>query len=193
MKVIRLKEFGQQRFEETLVTLCQTSTDRNKNWFPTLLKDYQLPKYLEWFFAIDPNGNVSAFSTIQDFGQKNFRLLTRCYVYENHRRPILPKIDTYHSPATFLIQDQLNFLNHDYESIFISLEHIRRRRTILNMSRKMALATGLDWSVGAGMFQTCNNKNSMNCWQNICYSKQCPNLDSITHDEWNSRYGKMSD
>jgi hypothetical protein len=118
-------------------------------------------------------------------------MLTRCYVYEKYRRPTLPKLDTYNSPGTFLIQDQLKFLNYTYDSIFISLEHIRRKRTIANMSKKISLNTNLEWQVADGMFLTCSNRDSMNCWQNICYSKNQPNLDKITYNEWTTKYGKM--
>jgi hypothetical protein len=192
MKIVRLNEFGKERFENILSTLATTSTDRNKNWFPALLKDYKSSKYLEWFFSIDTESNeVAAFSTIQDFGQNTYRMLTRCYIFEKYRRSMLPKLDTYNSPGTFLIQDQLKFLNYTYHSIFISLEHIRRKRTIANMSKKMSLNTSLEWQVADGMFLTCGNRDSMNCWQNICYSKNQPDLDKITYNEWTTKYGKM--
>lgn len=191
MRVILLSEFGKNNFVDLLSNLSETSTDKNKDWFPALLKDYELPKYLEWFFVIDDDRFV-AFSTIQNFNCGTYRLLTRCYIDKKYRRLSLPKVDTYASPGTYMIQEQLKFLNYNYNSIFISLEHIRRRRTIINMSKKMTLNTGVDWEVANGMFLTCNNRESEKCWQNICYSKSRPQLDSITYNEWTTRYGKMS-
>lgn len=193
MKSIKLNDFGHQNFENLLRVLIETSTDRNKDWFPTLLTSYNSEKYLEWFFMIDELNEVASFSTIQNFCNKTYRLLTRCYISPKYRRPILPKFDTFNSLGSMMIKEQLKFIGSDYESIFISLEYINRKRAIVNLSKKMTYTTNIEWKVADGMFLTCENKNSEKCWQNICYSNKCPSLERISYEEWQNRYGRMSD
>jgi hypothetical protein len=191
MKCVNLNTFKHENFEKVLNTLITNSSDRNKDWFPNLLKNYKSSKYLEWFFVLDNLDNVLSFSTIQDFNSNTYRLLTRCYISPEHRRTTLPKFDTYQSLGSLMIKEQLKFLGTNYESIFISLEYINRKRAIINLSKKMSFTTNLEWEVGDGMFLTCENKNSEKCWQNICYSKKCPALEKISYEEWIKRYANM--
>lgn len=187
MKVITLPEFGELRFIELLTTLAETSQDKNRSWFPALLKNF--PTYNEWFFVVDDQNEFIAFSTIQTFYEGCYRLLTRCYIMEQYRRTTLPKYDTYMSPASFMVQAQLAWLG-QYTTIFVSLEDIRRSRTIINMAQKMSINTNTEWYVSAMMHQTCGDVASKQCWQNICYAGELPTLPSITKEEWINRYGK---
>jgi len=196
MQVITLDEFGEDRFIRLLTELTTSVKDKNRDWFPILLKNYK--KYAEWFFAIDDNNEFAAFSTIQEFYTGCYRVLTRHYVVDKHRRSNLlayrkpvTQFENHHlSPASYIIQRQLEYLNGNFNTIFISFEHINRSRVTVNMSRKLEVNTGLKWLVGDSMYLTCADHTSQSCWQNICYSGNEPILDKISRQEWIKRYGK---
>ena len=191
--VIKLKEFGEDRFVSILQNLKETNLDRNRSWWEPLLRQYfDTRRYLEWFFVIEESGELQGFSTIQQFYPKAFRVLTRCFIYPQYRRPVLPKYDTFMSPASYMINSQLMYLQDEYETAFISLEGIKRNRTIINMAKKMEINTGLQWSVGEYMYQTCANSESSSCWQNICYTGKEPSLAKMSRDDWIEKYGKLS-
>jgi hypothetical protein len=196
MKVITLQEFGEEKFISLLEYLAINCKDRNKDWFPVLLNNYK--KYTEWFFAIDDNNEFAAFSTIQKFYEGCYRVLTRSYVVDKHRRSNLlayrkpvTQLDNHHlSPPSYMILSQLKYLNNNFDTIFISFENINKSRVTVNMSRKLEVNTGLTWTVGEGMYLTCPNPLTQSCWQNICYSGIEPTLDKIHKEEWINRYGK---
>lgn len=186
MQVITLNEFGESNFVNVLDNLSVTSTDRNKDWFPALLKRYR--NYKEWYFVVNDAGLV-AFSTIQPFYTGCYRVLTRCYIVPEYRRLVLPKNDTVLSPASLMILAQLSDLK-NFNTAFISLEHINRSRTIKNMATKMKNTTNLEWHVLPGMMKTCDNVESQSCWQNICYTGDVPDLPTITYESWMLKNGK---
>jgi hypothetical protein len=196
MKVITLNEFGEDAFVLLLENLADNCKDKNKDWFPVLLTNYK--KYIEWFFAIDENEEFAAFSTIQKFYDGCYRVLTRSYVVDKHRRsnllayrkPVTTTENHHLSPPSYMIQSQLKYLDNKFDTIFISFEDIKKSRVTVNMSRKLEVNTGLDWTVGGGMYLTCPNPASKNCWQNVCYSGVEPNLKKISKEEWIESYGK---
>lgn len=188
MVVVNLKEFGSPRFAALLRELAVYSADKNRHWFPELVLTYE--SYLDWFFVMDGDELVG-FSTIQKYGASCFRLLTRCYVFPKFRRPVLPKNDHFLSPGSLMVTSQLQWLQH-FETVFISLEHIRRKNSIFHMARKMENNTGLKWTVLDGMFLTCGDKKNPSCWQNICYSGKAPDLERITYVEWKNIYERNS-
>lgn len=196
MKVITLNEFGEDAFISLLQNLAVNCTDKNKYWFPVLLNNYK--KYIEWFFAIDEDGEFAAFSTIQKFYDGCYRVLTRSYVVDKHRRsnllayrkPVISTENHHLSPPSYMIQTQLKYLANEFDTIFISFEDVRKSRVTVNMSRKLEINTGLIWTVGEGMYLTCPDHSSKNCWQNVCYSGVEPNLQKISKEEWIESYGK---
>lgn len=186
MEVIKLRDFGESNFVNVLTKLADTSQDRNKDWFPALLKKYKM--YNDWYFVVN-DSELVAFSTIQEFYTGCFRMLTRCYITPKYRRPVLPKNDTVISPASMMILMQLPDIV-GYDTAFISLENISRSRTIINMSTKMKNTTRLDWQVLPGMMQTCVNIESQSCWQNVCYTGIKPTLPTIPKELWILKNGK---
>lgn len=189
MKVLRLKEFGDSRFRLLMEELEKNNNDRNSGWWSPLLKQYNnKDRYLDWFFVLDGE-KLAGFSTIQPFYKGCFRVLTRCFVFPEYRRFTLPEYDEYMSPGSYMVKEQLKYLEGNYDTVFISLEKLSRQRTIINMSNKMKINTQLDWYVADGMFLTCNAPQSQSCWQNVCYSGQPPLLQRITKAEWKERYG----
>lgn len=186
MRVITLDEFGNEQFVQVLTNLRDTSGDRNSRWFPVLLENYR--KYRQWYFLMDGD-TLAAFATIQEYYNRCYRMLTRTYIYPDYRRPTLPKNDNFLSPSMRLVQRQLIDVS-DYQTLFVSIENIRRRSALKHFSNKMIQATSLNWNVHPHMLKTCD-ADDIDCWQNVCYTGAMPRLNSISINEWNRRYGKQ--
>ncbi len=180
MNVVGIDTFGEQHFLDVLQTLSDTSTDRNRDWFPALIKSYQ--RYHHWSFLMNDTELV-AFAGVQPFGPGTYRLLTRTYIYPNYRRFFLPADDLVNSPATYLVKHQLDQLP-EYSSLFVSLEHLQRRSSIIRLARKLSRATGREWQAPPMMYQTCPNVDSPNCWQNIAYYGDPPILETMSYEDY---------
>jgi len=180
MNVVGIDTFGEQHFMDVLQTLSDTSTDRNRDWFPALIKSYQ--RYLHWTFLLN-GSELVAFAGVQQFGERTYRLLTRTYIYPDYRRFFLPADDLVDSPATYLVKYQLSQVG-EYSSLFVSLEHLQRRPSIIRLARKLSRATGLGWQAPPMMYQTCPNADSPNCWQNIAYHGDLPVLETMSYEDY---------
>jgi len=180
MKVLRLKEFGEERFLQELANFSQQNfpgDKRNRDWFNRLPEIYKT-RFIDWFFLID-NTELVAFSTIQEFNPKCYRVLTRTYYNPKYRRKHSAYERTQKTPAMWMLEEQLDYLK-NYDTLFISMQDLNRRRMLEQLRKKL----GNEWTMHPQMIQTCNEIHDVNCWQNVIYKGNPPNLPSITIDKW---------
>jgi hypothetical protein len=187
-KVITLKEYGLDRFWSELKRIREENKlydKRNIEWFDILPDTFM--NYPEWFFLFDDDKPV-AFSTIQKYYDGCYRVLTRTYIYRDYRRFTNPKTDTFLSPTMRILPYQLDYIK-GYKTAFVSMQTLSRRQAIKYFSVKMNYRTSLDWNLADNMMLTCADDYGKDCWQNIIYNGEKPNLPEITIEEWKHRYG----
>lgn len=180
MKVVTLAQFGEDRFMQELqqFSRCNYPGDtRNKNWFSRIPEIYKT-RFEEWFFLTD-NDQLLAFSTIQKFDIKCYRLLTRTYYHPEYRRKHLCYERNKKTPAMYMLDAQLEYIK-DYKTLFISMQDLSRRNALKRFMNKL----GSNWQMLPTMAQTCNEVKDNNCWQNIIFTGEVPQLPSISIDEW---------
>ena len=188
-KVITLEEYGYENFRNELIRLGKENKlydKRNIEWFdilPDTFFDYE-----EWFFLFDDDKPV-AFSTIQKYNEGTYRLLTRTYIYRDYRRFTNPKVDTFHSPTMRLLPYQLDYIK-GYESAFVSMQSLSRRKAIERFAIKMKYRTELDWNLAPNMMLTCDQDYGKDCWQSIIYNGKKPDLQEMTIGEWKDKWQK---
>ena len=181
MKVQTLSEFGEDRFLRELTyfsNLNFAGDKRNRDWFTRLPQIYKT-RFCEWFFLVNTENELVAFSTIQEFYAKCFRVLTRTYYNPKYRRRHTAYERTKKTPAMWMLDAQISFLK-DYDTLFISMQDINRRKYLDQLKIKL----GKDWILHPNMLQTCNEINDKNCWQNVIYKGSVPKLSNITIDRW---------
>jgi hypothetical protein len=83
---------------------------------------------------------------------------------------------------------QLEYIK-GYETAFVSMQTLSRRQAIKYFSVKMNYRTSMDWNLADNMMLTCADDYGKDCWQNIIYNGEKPNLPEITIEEWKHRYG----
>ena len=192
-KIITLKEYGEKNFLKEMDRLKKEANIydwRNLEWFEYLPDEYNSDKYLDWFFLFDNNEPV-AFSTIQSYYPGCYRVLTRTYVYRKYRRFTHPKDDRYMSPTICMLLPQIEYLNESgWDSIFASMQSMKRYNTIRRWMRKAELRSGLEWNVVDGMMQTCSDPNNFQCFQNVVYSGMQPNNTILSYEEYERRWPK---
>jgi hypothetical protein len=187
-KVITLKEYGLDLFWSELKRIREENKlydKRNIEWFDILPDTFM--NYPEWFFLFDDDKPV-AFSTIQKYYNGCYRVLTRTYIYRDYRRFTNPKTDTFLSPTMRILPYQLEYIK-GYETAFVSMQTLSRRQAIKYFSVKMNYRTNLEWNLEDNMMLTCDDDYGKDCWQNIIYNGEKPNLPEITIEEWKHRYG----
>lgn len=189
-KVITLKEFGEDKFLQTLEQLRKENNlfdARNSNWFEVLPHTYK--KYEEWFFLIEPkNQELVAFSTIQKYYEGCYRLCTRTYIMRPWRRFVLPRDDMTYTPTLYFTFAQLEYIK-TWETVFVSMQSLKRRSTIKRLKHKFEWGTPLEWIMSDHLHQTCANPHDANCFQNVIYNGEELKLPKITIEEWKKRYG----
>jgi hypothetical protein len=187
-KIKTLDEVGVKYFLQELSKLKEQNhiaDQKNRNWFDVLPNSYE--KYPEWFFLFDDDKPV-AFSTIQQYYPGCYRICTRTYIYMDYRRFTHPKVDTVFSPSQHLALAQLQYLK-NWDSVFVSMQGLRRRNAIKRFKTKIEYRSGLEWIVPDGMFQTCGNKMDPDCFQNIVYNGEKPKLESISLETYGLLHG----
>lgn len=189
-KVVTLSEFGEDRFLRTLKQLKKENNlfdARNSNWFEVL--PYSYKKYEEWFFLLDPKDeDLVAFSTIQKYYEGCYRICTRTYVMRQWRRFVLPKDDMMYTPTLYFTFAQLNYIQ-QWKTIFISMQSLKRRPTIKRLKTKLDWRTPLEWTVPDYFYQTCENPDDPNCFQNIIYNGEPPKLNRMTLEDYRNLHG----
>ena len=188
-KVITLEEYGFVKFQEELRRLGKSinpGDKRNLDWFEELPFTFMF--YEEWFFLFDGDKPV-AFAAVQDFGDNQYRLLTRTYIYRDYRRIFNPKKDHFESPTMRILPYQLKHIG-NYKSAFVSMQSLSRRPAIERFAYKMKYRTGKDWTLAPNMMLTTEQDWGKDCWQSIIYNGERPNLPEMTIEEWKAKWQK---
>lgn len=185
MKVITLNEFGEERFLEALNYFSQQNfpgDKRNRSWFDRLPEIYKT-RFPEWFFLVNEDDELVAFSTIQEYYPKCYRVLTRTYYNPKYRRRHSAYERTEKTPAMWMLEKQLEYLA-GYNTLFISMQDFHRRKMIEQLRKKL----GPEWKLHPEMVQTCKEVDDKNCWQNVIFTGQDITLPTITIDNWKQMY-----
>lgn len=181
MKIITLENFTEERFLRELENFKNNkciSDQRNADWFDRIPQIYK-SRFEEWFFLVDEDDSLVAFATIQKFYDKCYRLLTRTYYNPLYRRKHILYEKNVKTPAMYILDAQLEFLQ-DYDTLFISMQDLKRRPALKKVKDKI----GNGWKLHPKMIQTCNEIDSKNCWQNVIFIGQELKLPSISISEW---------
>ncbi len=189
-KIITLDQYGNDKFISELDRLGRESyifDKKNSDWFENLPKTYKDPKFLDWFFLYDEDRPV-AFATIQRYYDGCYRICTRTYIYREYRRFTHPKDDKVFSPSQHLALAQIKYLK-QWDSIFVSMQGLRRRNSIERFKTKIEYRTGLDWTVPDSMFQTCEPACDPDCFQNIVYNGEEPKLNKMSFEVYEALHG----
>jgi hypothetical protein len=188
-KIITLKEFKRSRFVTLLNDLkvsAHQADSRNADWFEWLPQQFEDPKYLEWFFFMHGN-NFVTFSTIQEYYDGCYRILTRTYLHKRYRRFCLPKDKSWRGYGAALAVAQLEYLNaRGWDTIFVSMQGLKRRKTIERWKAPIEDATGLEWHLADDMYQTSLPIESPDAFQNIVYSGVEPKLKKMAVSTYRS-------
>lgn len=187
-KIITLSEYGIDNFWSELNRIKEENNiydQRNISWFDYLPETFM--QYPEWFFLYDNNKPV-AFSTIQKYYDNCYRILTRTYIYRDYRRFVQPKNDIIFSPSQHLALAQINYLK-DWETIFVSMQGLKRRNTIERFKVKIEHRSGLKWELPDAMFQTCMPVYDPECYQNIIYNGETPKLKYMSIETYRTLHG----
>jgi len=188
-KVITLKEFGSQRFLDTLEELKKrnnTSDARNSDWFEYIPKEYKDNKYLDWFFLMDDKDLV-AFSTIQQYDYGVYRCMTRTYVTRKYRSFVSVKANDAITVTGHFLPIQLEYLN-AWKSVFITRQDPKRRRSFERTRARAEYWTGYDWIYHKDLIQTFDNEQSPDAWQNVIYNGSEPELKTISIERYNELF-----
>lgn len=181
MKILTLKEFGEDRFLDELKKLKELNSPadaRNKDWFDILPHTYK--KYEDWFFILDDNDNPMFWTSIQKYYSGCYRIFTRSYRYIEHRRFKKKCEPTLSKDLIPIIIDSIE----NYDTLFMSMQQPRRHA--LEQYGK-----SIGWDLYPNLMQTCDNQKNKDCWQNVIYTGIEPLLREMTISEWNNKYAKQ--
>lgn len=182
MVAVRMNHVNEHTFIDKLHELAELSVDKNRDWFPNLIKNYQ--SFEQWYLTFHNNELVS-FSAVHNFGGY-YRLSSRLWNgIKKTGLEIGVKYDEV-SPAFLMIELQLqDFPVHQ----FISMEYLNRRPLMQKLATKINVWFGYDFQLKPEMYCTVpSSADQAWCWQSIISEVDIP-LDRISIDEYISRFG----
>lgn len=191
-KVITLDEFGADRFLSELANLRQLnhpSDERNRDWLSHLPRTFQEKRYKEWFFLVEED-KMLAFATIQPFYCRCYRMVTRLYQIPEIRRFTEPRFDKHFSPSLRILTKQMEYLEGQWDTLFISVQDTSRHSFAHRYINKLEYRTGRKWNVNDNMMRMGPDPNNKDYWQNVMYTGYKPNLYEMTIEEWNKKWKK---
>jgi len=155
-----IRELHQCRdnFINFLSVLEKENTDRNKDWFPSLIKNIDL--YLYWTVVFQEE-EIVAFSAIQDhnFEEGVVRILSRTFFAPKIR--LQPGYNFWsHTPVAPMAKRQLKWLSaqEQYKKILVTMEPRHRRDYFAKIIKKINTRAGACFEMLADPIQTYPNQ-----------------------------------
>jgi hypothetical protein len=164
MRVERINEKNEEVFFDLIKTLSKESKDKNRDWFPYILKNDK-KKFDQWYITTFKD-EIIAFSCVMKI-EGYYRLLSRMYNCIRKKGMIDPVKHNEISPAMLMLKQQL----YDYptENIFISMEYFNRRKLLKELAVKINNLYGGHWKLNDGFYLTCPDfiecYEDSSCWQ----------------------------
>lgn len=189
-----------ENYESQFLEYCKqfyASNDRNKDWFNpdlpySVVNRYKM--YPLWTFLTEDDDSLIAMSCVQThFFPKNCaRLLTRTYYHPDYRRRHFVYEKEDETPATRMIDPQLEWAKqNNIKNLFFSVEFIRRRSSLEQLAKKLNNKYKQnDWKVLDGLYQTYPNDDDLRSWQVVCTNQYSLPLKSISLEKWKETYGR---
>lgn len=133
-------------------------TDRNKDWFPYILENYE--RYLHWSIVFLDN-RIVAFSAIQshNFAEDTVRILSRTFFDQSIR--LWGKYDFWvETPVAPMARDQLKWLadKNQYSRALITMEPNHSRRYFERIIGKINLRASAEFEMLDNRIQTYPNQ-----------------------------------
>ena len=183
LKAVRMDLSNKSVFLDKLKELDKDSPNKNKDWWPWLLKNYNT-QFSSWYLTFHKDELIS-FSAVQLFGD-SARLCSR--LWNGIRKPGLERgvILNEVSPAMLMIELQLQ----DYKgyNYFFSMELLNRRSHLEKFAEKLNIKLGRSFKLNEYMHQTCRDE-TFKCWQSTISEKPL-NLPEMKLEEWRERFGR---
>jgi hypothetical protein len=183
MLAVRMDSTNELVFIDKLHQLADTSIDKNRDWFPNLIKNYQ--NFEQWYLTFYREELVS-FCAVQNFGGY-YRLSSR--LWNGIKKTGLELGVKYEevSPAFLMIQLQLE----DFPlNQFFSMEYLNRRPLMARLANKLNMWFEYEFELKEGMYCTVpSDRESAWCWQSIVSEIDIP-LESISIEEYQRRFDK---
>lgn len=195
MKILTLENYEQQFLE-----YCKqfyASNDRNRDWFNPDLPYSVVNRYKNyplWTFLVEDDESLIAMSCVQThfFPDNCARLLTRTYYRPEYRRKHFVYERQSETPATIMIDQQLQWAKqNNIKHLFFSVEFLRRRATLLQLAKKLNNKyKHNDWRVLDDLYQTYPSDDDPASWQVICTNQDDLPLKKISIQEWKDNYDR---
>ena len=170
---------------------------KKAEWFDPSLSHSLVNRYRQyphWSFLVDDNEELIAFSCIQTHFYPMYcaRVLTRTFYHPQYRRHTLNYETDTKTPAMYMLEDQTNWIkeNLTIDHLFFSVEHLRRKSSLIKLANKLNHKYNTHWTVLDDLYQT-YHVDEKTSWQIICVNStnlKDFRLKHITVDEWKEKY-----
>ncbi len=175
--------------------LAQIQKDKShRNWKNYVGLEYNYKQYVA-FHVLFYKDKLIAFSGIQTkgFAEGVARVLSRTYYVPEVRRKGLQKALSPSYASLFFLHKQVQICQSlNFDHALVSTEFLRRRVFLSRWVDYVNLGPSPQkWILLEGMYLTCANAESKNCWQNVaCLNLSNKKLDMphISIQEWQKRF-----
>lgn len=182
LTAVRMDSTYEPIFVDKLHYLAENSIDKNRDWFPNLIKTYQ--NFEQWYLTFYQNELVS-FCAVQNF-DRYYRFNTR--QWNGIKKTGLELGVKYNEASPAFLMMELEFKDFPLNQFF-SMEYLNRRPLMYKLAKKLNKWFDYDFQLQEGMYCTVpSNKHQPWCWQSIVSEVDIP-LEQISIDEYKRRFG----
>lgn len=159
------------------------ANDKHRNAKNYYNLDKKLHEFDSFELLLQNDNEVIGFSGLYNngyFPENTARACTRTYYNPLYRNKGLARKERW-AESYFIKYELEKSLEKGYSYVFISIQGLKLRRSLENLSNYLEKNTGYKWKVHPHLCNTCrqfndNDKfigvnNEFTCWQNVCYAK----------------------
>lgn len=184
LTIVRMTSNHENAFLDKLDELSETGTDKNRDWYPQLRKDYT--RFEQWYLTLY-DSNIISFCAVQRFDD-HYRLNSRQWNGLKKRGIVAGVKVEEMSPAMLMLKLELeDFPNNQ----FISMEYVNRRRVLALLSEKINRLYDLNFELKPDLYCTVPTDESKAWhWQSIISNVDLP-FKYISIEEYVSRFSNQ--
>lgn len=183
LTAVRMDSTNESIFVDKLHELAENSIDKNRDWFPQLIKTYQ--NFEQWYLTFYQNELVS-FCAVQDFGGY-YRFNTR--QWNGIKKTGLELGVKYEEVSPAFLMMELEFEDFPLHQFF-SMEYLNRRPLMYKLAKKLNKWFDYDFRLQDGMYCTVPScADQAWCWQSIVSEVDVP-LQKMSLKDYRRQFGK---
>ena len=179
-------------FVDHLLNLYEHSNDKNKDWWPFLLENWDT-RFERWYMTLHGK-KIAYFSALQKMPWKTeqpyYRFMAR--TWSGFKKVTLESCTIPYEMSPSMLSFKLQLEDYPTKNRLMSMEYVNRRGYLTKFAQKLNGMFDHNWKLLDDVYFTCTdypeNKQKPECWQSIISEHDIP-VDRMSVQEYINTFG----